>query len=51
MASRIQQELSAPYQLDDHQVVAKASIGIVLSDSRLESAEELIRNADTGVCT
>ncbi len=46
MASRIQQELSAPYQLDDHQVVAKASIGIVLSDSRLESAEELIRNAD-----
>ena len=46
MASRIQQELSAPYQLDDHQVVAKASIGIVLSYSRLESAEELIRNAD-----
>ena len=46
MASRIQQELSAPYQLDDHQVVANASIGIVLSDSRLESAEELIRNAD-----
>lgn len=38
--------LSAPYEIDDHQVVIGASIGIALSPGDGTSSEELMRNAD-----
>ncbi len=46
MALRIQKSLEFPFLLDGHQVVVNASVGIVVSDPNLYSAEELIRNAD-----
>ncbi len=46
IASRILQSLGKPHRLDGHKVVVNASIGIVLSDPKLTSAEMLIRNAD-----
>ena len=45
-ASRIQKALAAPLNLNGHQVAIAASIGIVLSDSVYQQAEELLRDAD-----
>jgi diguanylate cyclase (GGDEF)-like protein/PAS domain S-box-containing protein len=46
VAARIKEALAEPFELAGHQLVTSASIGIVLSTSRLNNAEELIRNAD-----
>ena len=44
VAERVQKVLSAPYELDGHEVISSASIGVVLEASG--SAEEVLRDAD-----
>ena len=46
IAERVQQELGSPFLLEGHEVTTRASVGIVLSNTKFESAEELLRNAD-----
>ena len=46
VAERILMDLSAPFNLAGHEVNVSASIGIVLSSSGYEKAEEILRDAD-----
>ena len=46
VAGRIQQDLQAPIDLDGHQVVISASIGIVLSSLGYAESDDLLRDAD-----
>lgn len=46
IAERLLQSLGAPYHLVGHSVVSTASIGIVTSDHQVESATDMLRNAD-----
>jgi diguanylate cyclase (GGDEF)-like protein/PAS domain S-box-containing protein len=45
-AARLIQALSAPYEIDGHELVIGASIGIALAPSDGASSEELMKNAD-----
>ncbi len=45
-AARLIEILSAPYDIDGHEVVIGASIGIALSPGDGTTSEELLRNAD-----
>ena len=45
-ADRVVSGISESYMLDDRQVFTKASIGIAIGDSRYESAEDVLRDAD-----
>jgi diguanylate cyclase (GGDEF)-like protein/PAS domain S-box-containing protein len=49
VADRIQHELAQPFNLSGHEVFTTASIGIALSASGYEAAEDLIRDADTAM--
>jgi len=49
VAERLQQHLIRPYNLDSHEVVVSASIGIAVYDRRYQNAEELLRDADTAM--
>ncbi|MEQ9553269.1 MAG: EAL domain-containing protein [Coleofasciculus sp. G3-WIS-01] len=57
VAERIQQELSAPFNLDGHEVFTGASVGIVLSREirqegdiiHYDRPEDLLRDADTAL--
>jgi diguanylate cyclase (GGDEF)-like protein/PAS domain S-box-containing protein len=49
IADRLLAELSKPYQLDRHEVVSSASIGIVVGDATYQRADEVIRDADTAM--
>ncbi len=46
VADRIQRELSQPFTLSGHEVFTSASIGIALSASGYDRAEDLLRDAD-----
>ena len=46
VAERIQHDLQAPTDLDGHQVVISASIGIVLSSLGYDNSDNLLRDAD-----
>jgi diguanylate cyclase (GGDEF)-like protein len=46
VAGRLQNELSAPFDLDGRQVAISASIGIALNEESCDSAADLLRNAD-----
>ena len=46
IAERIQESLAHPFEVDDQEVFASASIGIALPDSSGSSAEGLLRDAD-----
>ena len=48
-AERIQEELTRPYYLDDHEVFTSASIGIALGSHGYRNAEELLRDSDTAM--
>jgi diguanylate cyclase (GGDEF)-like protein/PAS domain S-box-containing protein len=47
IAERIKEELGLPFNLDGHQVVTTASIGIALSTIGYDRPEDLLRDADT----
>ena len=49
VAGRIQESLRAPFQLDGHEVVVSASIGIALSLQEYTRAEDIVRDADTAM--
>src|SRR5262249_42852967 len=49
IAQRIQRELSEPFNLDEQEVFAAASIGIALSTAVYQRPEELLRDADSAM--
>ena len=49
VANRIQHELTQPFNLSGHEVFTSASIGIALSASGYEEADDLLRDADTAM--
>lgn len=46
VAERLLKSLGEPYHLAGHSIVSTASIGIVTSSHRVESATDMLRNAD-----
>ena len=49
VAEKIQQAISAPFKLSNHETVTTASIGVALSASNYTAAEDMIRDADTAM--
>lgn len=49
VADRIQRELQKPFNLDGHELYTSASIGIALSTTRYENAEDILRDADSAM--
>ena len=49
VAERLQKELSLPFNLSGHEVFTTVSIGIALSTTGYERAEEVLRDADTAM--
>jgi diguanylate cyclase (GGDEF)-like protein len=49
VADRLQQELSTPHAIGDHQVTSTASIGIVASAAHYQRADDVLRDADTAM--
>lgn len=49
IADRVAANLRAPFSLDGHEVVVTASVGIVLSSSALDAADDLLRKADVAM--
>ena len=48
-ADRLHQEMSIPYLLSGREVYASASIGVALSQSHYETAQDFLRAADTAM--
>jgi diguanylate cyclase (GGDEF)-like protein/PAS domain S-box-containing protein len=48
-ADRILDELRQPFELDGHQVVVSASIGIALGNPGVDNPDDLLRSADTAL--
>lgn len=48
-AERLHQEMSIPYMLSGREVYASASIGVALSQSHHETAQDFLRAADTAM--
>ncbi|WP_339034647.1 EAL domain-containing protein [Bradyrhizobium symbiodeficiens] len=46
LAGRLVEAISAPYEIDDHQIVIGVSIGISLSPQDGSNPDELLKNAD-----
>ena len=46
LAARLIEAISAPFQINDHQIVVGASVGISIVPEDAESADELLKNAD-----
>ena len=46
LADRVLECLQTPFSLDGHELVVTASIGIALGETKVDSAEEVVRNAD-----
>ena len=49
VAKRVQEAVTQPYQIGGHEVFTTASIGIALSSTGYERAEEILRDADTAM--
>jgi diguanylate cyclase (GGDEF)-like protein len=49
VAEKVQQEISAPFKLRNHEAVTTASIGVALSTPEYSEAEDMIRDADTAM--
>jgi len=49
VAEKLQAVLSEPYELEGHEIVSSVSVGIVGSDMGHDSADELLRDADTAM--
>ncbi|MCC6174212.1 MAG: EAL domain-containing protein [Chloroflexi bacterium] len=46
LADRIQQQLTRPFSLGEHEFFVSASVGVVLSDASYDRAGDLLRDAD-----
>ncbi len=49
IADRVKNELALPFNLGGHEMFAATSIGIAISSSDYEQAEQLLRDADTAM--
>jgi diguanylate cyclase (GGDEF)-like protein len=49
VAEKVQQVISAPFKLANHEAITTASIGVALSTSGYAEAEDIIRDADTAM--
>jgi diguanylate cyclase (GGDEF)-like protein len=49
VAEKVQQAISAPFQLASHEAITTSSIGVALSTSGYVEAEDIIRDADTAM--
>ena len=49
VAERLQKSLETPHKIGSHEVTSTASIGIVTSDLEYDSADEMLRDADTAM--
>jgi diguanylate cyclase (GGDEF)-like protein len=49
VAQRVLAELAAPLFVDGYEIAVTASVGIASSDSRYETAEDVLRDADTAM--
>ncbi len=49
IAERIQQKFSMPFDLSGHEVYSSASIGILHASDKHDSAEDMMRDADTAM--
>ena len=49
VAERLRKDLSTPHRIGGHVVTSTASMGIVTSDGSYDSADELMRDADTAM--
>lgn len=49
VAEKVQQAISAPFKLVNHEAITTASIGVALSTSGYTEAEDIIRDADTAM--
>lgn len=49
VVERLHRTLSSTFQIGSHEIYCTASIGITLSHPRYESAEEMLRDADTAM--
>jgi len=49
VAEKVQQTISAPFKLANHEAITTASIGVALSTSGYAEAEDIIRDADTAM--
>jgi diguanylate cyclase (GGDEF)-like protein/PAS domain S-box-containing protein len=49
VAERILDAISAPYNIDGREIISTASIGIVTSEYGHDSAEDILRDADTAM--
>ncbi|HWS54763.1 MAG TPA: EAL domain-containing protein [Pyrinomonadaceae bacterium] len=49
VARRVQEAVSQPFQIGGHEVFTTASIGIALSTTGYDRAEEILRDADTAM--
>lgn len=49
VAERIQKSLETPHKIGSHEVTSTASIGIVTSDLEYDSADDMLRDADTAM--
>jgi diguanylate cyclase (GGDEF)-like protein len=49
LANRIQKELAMPFELGGHEVFTSASIGIAISTTGYDQAEDILRDADVAM--
>jgi len=49
VAEKVQQAISAPFKLHNHEAVTTASIGVALGTNNYAEAEDVIRDADTAM--
>jgi len=49
VAARIQEAVGRPFQFGEHEVFVTASIGVALSSTGYERAEDILRDADTAM--
>jgi diguanylate cyclase (GGDEF)-like protein len=49
VAEKVQQAISAPFKLQNHEAVTTGSIGVALSTADYSEAEDMIRDADTAM--
>ncbi len=49
LAHELQRKLTGPYMLGEHEIIASASMGIVISEGRYTDPQEIIRDADTAM--
>lgn len=49
VAERVQRYLAKPFKIDNYEVFTSASIGIIVSDEIMRSAEDFLRDADSAM--